>query len=251
MSKLPFKNSFILSIAATIAVSGFFVATPALAASTFSLSPSNISITRGQSFDMTIRIDPAGLKNYTVKTGLQYPSDMLEVKHFAFGAGWMALSQSGYDLIDNKNGVLIKTAGYPSGFSENKIFGVVSFSAKKTGSGIIEIKDNSLVLDQRNQNVLGSFLSKAFFTIKAPSSEKIIPKNEISPTPAEETTPSSAEEISSSPRPLFDILTGPAVEPTKKGPLITYLIIAGIIVLMIVASVIIYKKYRKKKRKLL
>ena len=130
--------------------------TPALAVTNISFSPTSITVKQGQTFILSSSVNPKGIKNYTVKLELNYPADLLEVKSFTFGSGWMALSQPGYDSIDNANGILIKTAGYTGGLSSAASFGTISFLAKKAGSGVITVGDNSLALDSTNENVLGS-----------------------------------------------------------------------------------------------
>src|SRR3989344_5755358 len=111
------------------------IAAPALAATSVSFAPVNVSVRQGQTFTLTIGVNPQGVKNYTAKTELRYPADLLEVKSFTLADGWILFSKPGYDLTDNTNGVLIKTAGYPNGVSSSTTFGKVSFLAKKSGSG--------------------------------------------------------------------------------------------------------------------
>jgi len=160
-------NKTILLISSVI-LGGMFLTGSVLAATTISLSPTSVSVTQGESFNLVIAVNPQDVKNYTVKVELEYPTDLLEVKSFNFSSGWMALSQSGYDLIDNTNGILIKTAGYPGGLSSTATFGIISFSAKKAGSGVIKLSSNSLALDSENQNVLSSQLTQVAVSITAP-----------------------------------------------------------------------------------
>jgi len=213
---------------------------PALAATTISLSPSSITITQGQSFNLIVQVDPGSVKNYTVKMWLQYPAELLEAKSFTFRGGWMALSQAGYDLVDNTNGILIKTAGYPGGFSKTITFGTVSFLAQKAGNGIIKVGSNSIVFDTKNQNVLGDPLSETSVTIGAPAPEKILPKEEIPPVPVEKIPPSPKEEIS--PPPLFDILIEPVTKQFQKKSSLLILIV----VILATLAYIIYRKRRRK-----
>lgn len=161
-------NKTILLISSVI-LGGMFLTGSVWAATTISLSPASVSVTQGESFNLTIGVNPQGIKNYTVKVELEYPADLLEVKSFNFSSGWMALSQSGYDLIDNTNGLLIKTAGYPGGTPISVTFGTVSFSAKKSGNGVIKLSSNSMALDAENQNVLSSPLAQVAVSITAPA----------------------------------------------------------------------------------
>ena len=74
------------------------IAAPAFAATSVSFAPVNVSVRQGQIFTLTIGVNPQGVKNYTVKTELHYPADLLEVKSFTFAPSWMPLAQPGYDL---------------------------------------------------------------------------------------------------------------------------------------------------------
>lgn len=136
-------------------------ASPALAATSASFTPVNVNVTEGQDFTLRIAINPHGTKNYTAKMEVHFSADLIEVKSFAFANTWMAISQSGYNLTDNTNGVLIKSAGNPGGVSSSVTFGTVSFSAKKSGKGTITLNGNSFVLDANNQNTLNAFPQSA------------------------------------------------------------------------------------------
>ena len=167
------------------------IAAPALAATSVSFTPVNVSVRQGQTFTLTIGVNPQGVKNYTAKAELHYPADLLDVKSFTFAPSWMPLAQSGYDLTDNTNGVFIKTAGYPGGISSAVTFGTVSFLAKKSGNGTIALNSgNSLALDANNQNVIGSATVQSAVAIAAP-------------TPTTPKTPTTQ--------------TTPAPEPTEEG----------------------------------
>lgn len=147
-------NKIFKKLALMTALGVFGLVISASAATTLSVTPVNISAIQGEEFMLEVRINPQGIKNYTAKIELEYPADLLEVKSFTFENTWMSVNQPGYDLIDNTNGILIKTAGYPGGVSSSEIFGTVLFSTKKAGEGIIKIMDDSLILDAENQNVL-------------------------------------------------------------------------------------------------
>ena len=166
------KTIFTFLLAGFVALA---LTAPVFAATTVSLSPTGINATEGQNFTLTVKIDPQDLKNYTAKIELTYPADLLRARSFNFGTSWMPVSQPGYDLIDNANGILIKTAGYPGGLAAQATFGTISFFAKKTGSGIIKLGSNSLALDATNQNLLGSDNVQTSFEIAAaPVSEPVV-----------------------------------------------------------------------------
>ena len=173
------KKTLLIILLGAFGIMVFIV--PALATTSVSFTPVNMNVRQGQTFILTIGVNPQGVKNYTIKTELRYPADLLEVKSFTFANGWMPLSQPGYDLIDNANGVFIKTAGYPGGVSSAIIFGTASFLAKKSGNGIITLNNNSLALDAGNQNVLTGASAQTAVTISAPVSTKTIPKTPTTP----------------------------------------------------------------------
>ena len=144
----------------------FLLADSALALTEISLNPSNLNIKPAQSFSLNILVSPQNLKNYTVKAELKYPAQLMEVIEFKLADKWVGLNQPGYNLIDNANGVLIKTAGYPKGFNTNLIFGTVTFKARKTGAGIVSIGNGSLALDINSKNINSGSLASASVIIE-------------------------------------------------------------------------------------
>jgi len=168
------------------------------AATTISFLPAAVNIKTEQTFNLSVAVDPQGIKNYTVKLKINYPADLLEIKSFSFGSNWMALSQPGYDLIDNTNGVLIKSAGYPGGLSSSATFGTISFSAKKAGSGTIKTDTGSLAIDANSQNVL-SGTPEVSVIVTVPASVPVVPSAPKAPTvpslpPETNETPAAPEE---------------------------------------------------------
>lgn len=210
------KNILIIGL---VILGGFLLVGSVWAATTISFSPTNINVSPGENFNLIISLNPQGIRNYTVKTEISYPTDLLEVKSFSFGSGWMALSQTGYDLIDNTNGQLIKTAGYPGGIPTVATFGTIAFSAKKAGSGTISLSSNSMALDAENQNILVSPLAEASVKIVAPVAPLTPPSISTSPTTpeeevtGEEITPPAEEEVVISEEKV-------AEEPTEKPSLL-------------------------------
>jgi len=241
--------------------------TPALAATTFSFSPSSISIRAGDIYNLKVIVHPHGVKNYTVMAQIQYPADLLEIKTFNFGNGWTALSQSGYDLIDNKNGLLIKTAGYPGGISDSVIFGTISFAAKKAGDGVIRANGDSLAFDATSQNVFVGPLAqtvvlKAVQQAPAPApeasplgekkaaalepqavptfKEATLPAPEITPEPRREIIPGSKEKQA-----LFDIAIEPEAEKSQKNQTATIALVACVgLVVSGAVGCFVYKRRR-------
>lgn len=238
------------------------LASTASASTGLFISPSSINVKEDQNFDVSITVNPQSVNNYTAKIQLQYPADILELKSFTFDDGWMVFSHAEYDLIDNTNGILIKTAGFPGGFSTLVPFGTALFSVKKDGEGIIKIGEDSFVFDISGKDVFDGFLDETTIKITAltpseevTSEEEIIDEEDVSEEEfvvdeeetyeeviSEEAT--STEEIATSSPALFDILTAPATEQVpKKSSLPTILIV---IFILMPIGYILYRKRNKK-----
>jgi len=225
---------------------------PTLAATTVSFSPASIKVAPGKSFNISVTVNPQGMNNYAEKVVLNYPADTLEVKSFSLGNAWIALTQPDYDLVDNANGVLIKTAGYPAGISSSAVFGTVSFYAKKAGSGTITIGSNSLAFEVSSQSALSG--TPVSFSINAPKvtvpkpgakqnpviapalTEPAQPTNEQQPVTQQQSTPSTP--LVAAVGGIFTLGTG----STWVG------ILVGLLILIIIAY-LIYTLIQRKKQK--
>lgn len=239
-----------ITIAITLVLLGVMVSTTyASAASVFQFSSVSVDTNLGKTFILKVTLDPQGVKNYTSKMEIDFPANILKLNSFTFGGSWVPLSVSGYDLIDNTNGTLIKTAGYPGGVLNPVIFGTISFTAKKEGSGTIKITGNSLVLGATGQNILSS----------APVQTPVVIKT-AAVTPATPTTP--AEEVipeQTTPQPEE---TTPIVQVTPENNLPANVGIAGllptgsrwanvlwVLLVLVIIACVVYVIYRLKGKK--
>ena len=169
-------------------------------ASTLGLSPNNATLKPGDTFTMGVSINPQGDSIYTAKVSLNFSSDVLEVTNWNFSGGWSALSQSGYDQVDNNGGHLIKTAGYPGGLNNAASFGTVTFRVKKEGSASVTVSNNSALYDENNTNSLTGNASARFTsTAAAPNPSEVqrgittsqpVAKNTLSKSVSKSTTSS-------------------------------------------------------------
>lgn len=142
------------------------LAAPALAATSVSFTPVNVSARQGQTFTLTVGVNPHSSTIYSAKIGLRYPADLLEVRSFNFGNSWMHVPPD--DVTDNTGGILRRTAGYPNpGLSSQAAFGTVSFLAKASGTGAVSITAESVVYDGSLQNVLTGVPVQASVVITA------------------------------------------------------------------------------------
>lgn len=143
-----------------------FVALPAYAA-TISLAPTTISVTKGQTFSVTMKVDGAGTKIYTVKAGVSYPASMLETTNFKLDSAW-PLTPPG-NSIDNTNGKLVQMGGFVGGFSDTKTFGVITFRAKNTGSATISVTSDSAIYDTQSNNTISGSQGTSIITVTTPT----------------------------------------------------------------------------------
>ncbi len=167
------KTTKVFIFIITVSIVGMvFWTMSALSDTSLLFSTLSVNVEEGRNFNVVISIYPKDVKNYTAKIVLEFPTDLLEITSFDFDSDWMQVTQPGYDLIDNTKGVMIKTAGFPGGVSTIKVFGIVSFRAKKRGEGIIKVGGASFVLDAENQNVL----AETPVQISVAITEKAIPE---------------------------------------------------------------------------
>jgi hypothetical protein len=173
------------NILKTAVIAGaLLIASPAFAATAVNLSPSSVSTAAGKTFTVTVAVDPQGASDYAEKIELNYPADLLSVQSFSLAANWMALSQSGYDVVDNTNGDLIKSAGLPSGLTGNTVFGTVTFLVKKSGSGSISVGSGSVAFGANSQSASAGSPVTVSAGSSAPAAAPV-----SAPAPAKSTAP--------------------------------------------------------------
>ena len=142
-----------------IVVPGFvlmflLILTTPVSAANFSVSDKYISVKKGDVINVVINVSSENT-GYTFKSAVNFPSDLVSVTDWKWDNAWIPVSQDGYELIDNNNGIIIHTAGYPGGISGEQEFGIITFVAKRSGDGIISFdQGNSFILDENSENIL-------------------------------------------------------------------------------------------------
>ena len=202
MKKIILKNTI-------LAIGVFMFALPVMAATTASLSPNSVNVVAGKSFTITVAVNPQGTANYAEKLEVDFPVANLQVESFTLGSNWMALTQPGYDSIDNTNGVLIKTAGYTGGITGATTFGTITFTALKSGSGNITIGNNSLAFEVKSQSAITG--NQTAFNVSA---------NTVTPTTkttVETVTPTTGTEPTVQTTTVTAPTTEQAVAPTTNN----------------------------------
>ncbi len=254
---------------------GLFFA-PLAFASTIDFSPNTVNVEPGKTFTVQVYVNPQAA-TYSAKVELKYPADLLQVSSFTIDDAWMALKQSGYDATDNINGVLLKSGGYPGGFSAKTLFGTVIFSAVKDGSATISVGSNTNIPNASNVNTLTASPSVAVSIVSpviTPPTPPIQPQSTPTPTPTVKTTPKTNPVVQPQPTPTPSEET--PEPPTEAQPEETFVtnvandsqaslisvlgnalslgtdnLFVGFLVILAIIAIIFYgyKFYQKKKRK--
>lgn len=147
-------------------------------AASFQLTPSTGSYVPGVTFNVAVSVQPvAGEEITTAKLAVSFPPNVVEVVSFTPAAGWLPLTQPGYDAIDNTAGKLIKTGGFPAKVTSPKPFGTITLRAKQAGLAIVSEANGMLLLNPKNTN-LYTGMAAATYTIATP---EVVPA--VVPTP--------------------------------------------------------------------
>ena len=142
----------------------FLGATPTQA-SVISLSPQAVSVSSGQTVSLTISVDSEGASLSTVESKITYPANLLTPTSFTLAPAWTALTEPGYDQM--ANGMVIKTAGYPHGFSGVQAFGTLTFRAIGTGTAALAVDGSSIAYSTSGQNTVAGTQGSAAVSISA------------------------------------------------------------------------------------
>lgn len=119
------------------------------------LNPDIVRTQENNSFSIDIYLNAQeGSRGYTARMALNFPHDIIDFTSFTLSNKWVTFSQKGYDDTDNIKGIIVKTGGYPSGFTDRIKFGTVVFRAKEKGDRLLSIDPSSQVFDGSNANIL-------------------------------------------------------------------------------------------------
>ncbi len=142
-------------------------------AAKFTIEPGKLVLAEGQEVMLVVNVAPGnGTKNYTARFEMYYPTDMLEYKSFTYWTDWVPVVRPDYDVVDETRGRIVKTAGMPEGFDSKRVFAVMKFIAKKTGSGSLTVQSGSYSLDDTNTDTFTNHEEKKYSeldTVNVPS----------------------------------------------------------------------------------
>lgn len=243
-----------LKITSVLGVFALLAPMSALAAS-ISLSPANVSVNTGDAFSVSVMADPASTKLYSVRANVSFDPSLVQVTNFSFANTWMSISQPGYDSIDNSNGVLVKAAGYPGGFTSATKLGTVTFKALKTGIATISSTSGSLLLDADSKNQISGTQGNISVSItSAPAVPvKTIPKNAtVSPTKTKTPDTTSAVAIVSTTSTTSSVIATSSLLAAVSGAItlgtdspIVSALLSAVVVLLVIYGLYFYRYYRR------
>lgn len=124
------------------------------ASTTVSFDSSEIKTNLNGDFSVKVYVNSLGSsRDYTVRTALRFSGEQLDIKSWELANNWMPLLAEGYDLIDNEEGLFVKTAGYPGGWSGKVLLGTITFNSKQSSIAKIEVSNQTFSLDENGDNV--------------------------------------------------------------------------------------------------
>jgi len=142
---------------------------PSLAlAASFQLTSSQTSVTTGQTVTVQVIATPGSSAIYTASAHLSFTPGVLQVTNFTFATNWMPVTQSSYNSTDNTGGALVKTGGYPGGFTAPTALGTITFTAVAPGTATVSATNASVLLDQNNTNEVSGTQGSLSITVTAP-----------------------------------------------------------------------------------
>ncbi len=212
-------------------------------AATVSVSTSGNYVV-GHTYSINVLVDPQQSTVYSAKVVVNFPADILRVRGFSFESGWMPLSQTGYDSIDNTNGILIKTGGLPAGLSSSKVLGTITFYAVKSGTGNISVGSESQLLDANNLN---NFTASTNIPVNVKNAAVVVAKKTVAVTQAvlaNSTTVATSSTISTTSAvetPTINSIQNTAAAG-NAGSNYTWPIVIGVIIVLIIIGFFVGRK---------
>ena len=160
-------------------------------ASTIDLSPTTVSVSNGQTVTVTLSVDAGTANVSSVESSISYPANLLTPSGFTLAPSWIALTQPGYDQMSG--GTVIKTAGYPGGFTGVKAFGTLSFTAIADGTATIAVNGSSIAYDGSNQNTISGTQGSATVTVSEAAPAVTSPATPVAPATTTGTQPAAEQ----------------------------------------------------------
>lgn len=121
------------------------LSTHAAGNATFSLSPSTMTVTEGETFAVDVMVNPGGEQLDTVRLYLNFPADVLQVNDIALHT--LFPRQSPGNSIDNEAGSISYGAfNLDQTVTAPGLFATITFAAKQNGQATLDILDTSRLI---------------------------------------------------------------------------------------------------------
>jgi hypothetical protein len=141
-------------------------------AASLSLAPASVALSPGESVTLDLIADPQGATIASIRADIAFDPSLLQETSFAFLPGWLALVEPGYDSVDNTNGAVVKTAGYPGGVERPVRIATITLQARKAGQAAVVIAGDTQMLDGEGADQFAGGAGGAVITIAGSYSAK-------------------------------------------------------------------------------
>ena len=166
------KKLFIITIA-ILTILGLGATALAQGKATIYFSPESKEVLAGNSFNISIMVNPNGESLDTVRAIVNYPADKLEAVYFNLGNAYPNQSPGNY--IDNSQGILSQGGAIFGGqTSKTGTFGTITFKALQAGEAAVSLNEDSKLIKSGQEKIDLSSLGKAVITIKSQAAEGAI-----------------------------------------------------------------------------
>lgn len=151
-----------IAVSALSALAGILGFAAVASASTITFSPATVSTTAGGTFNVTVSVDPNGVKVYGIQLDAAFPAEIIEATGMTLESGWIAPANPS---INNTAGTLTQMAGIGGGFDAKKTLGTIHFKAKKAGTATISVAGSSNVTNAQGANTVSGAQGTSVATV--------------------------------------------------------------------------------------
>lgn len=122
----------------------------------------------GNTRTFTVAVVPNGDTVYSVQGAFVFDTSRLDILSVNYASGWLPLTQAGYDSIDENEGSITKTAGYPGGITTTTQFVTVTARLIAPGVATFESTSATQMLDEDSKNTYVA-AAPATLTVRTPA----------------------------------------------------------------------------------
>lgn len=158
---------------------------------TMSLSPTNVNVSTGENFSITVSVSPNGEEIDTARAYVSYSASLVEV--ISFDLGTLFPSEAPGNTISNSSGLLSQGAfKFGDPVVSNGTLGTITFRALSSGATTIKLTEDSKLIRNGEEMINASSLNSVVVSIDGASVEPVAPTTETSTNASYDS--SSAEE---------------------------------------------------------